>query len=48
MSSGSLKVLPMASKYVLSKNMTDFPSWMRDAIDLYYVKQQEKGDNNVK
>ena len=48
MSSGSLNVLPMASKYVLSKNMTDFPSWMRDAIDLYYVKQQEKGDNNVK
>jgi hypothetical protein len=46
-SSGSLKVLPMASQYVLANNMTDFPLWMRDAIDLYHVKVKEKGEDNV-
>ena len=45
MSSGSLKVLPMASKYVLSKNMTDFPSQSllpdRFKID-YSIKNYEE------
>lgn len=46
-SSGVLKVLPMASTYVLADNSADFPSWMRDAIDLYQVTIQDKGENNV-